>query len=411
MIQEIIEQHASEAGFLWNLRDAAARDPHYLLSDVLRLDERVEGHLDGLRLAGAEGWAICAAALEEEDLAGEVFVAAAIAIDRGDLKGIARVLDVCERAPDLQRGVASALGWLPFGAIQRILPGLLHPDCPPPLHWMGIAACSSHRQDPGPALRYALYSDDLRLRARALQSVGELARADLSPEVRSRPGGDDESCRFWAAWTLWMFGAHEATEVLVDLARGGGRHTNEAAVLAVRRLGAQDARALIETLAARPETARAAVVAGGALGSPTLVPWLLSCMEIPEMARLAGESFTLITGADLAVERLSCKAPEGFRSGPSEDEADPRVALDPDENLPWPEITKTGAWWGKNRGRFSQERYLVGQPITSPWAQQVLRQGYQRQRAAASLELAIASPGQPYFDVCAPGSQQRRLLG
>jgi hypothetical protein len=56
VIPTIIEQHAEEAAFLWLLRDAAVRAPHYSLKNLADLDNRVEAHLDGLRIAGLEGW-------------------------------------------------------------------------------------------------------------------------------------------------------------------------------------------------------------------------------------------------------------------------------------------------------------------------------------------------------------------
>jgi hypothetical protein len=41
----------------------------------------------------------------------------------------------------------------------------------------------------------------------------------------------------------------------------------------------------------------------------------------------------------------------------------------------------------------------------------ILRYGYQRQRAAAALELAMMHPSQPLFNVKAPGFRQQKLLG
>jgi hypothetical protein len=48
----------------------------------------------------------------------------------------------------------------------------------------------------------------------------------------------------------------------------------------------------------------------------------------------------------------------------------------------------------------------MGKPISIDWLEQVLRIGYQRPRAAAALELAILRPGQPLFEVRAPGFRQ-----
>jgi hypothetical protein len=63
------------------------------------------------------------------------------------------------------------------------------------------------------------------------------------------------------------------------------------------------------------------------------------------------------------------------------------------------------------QGQFHQgARYLLGKPMNPDWLRDILRNGRQRQRAAAALELALQQPGQPLFEVCAPGFRQQRLL-
>src|SRR6266545_7759308 len=74
----VIVQHAEETAFLWTLRRRAIGEPHYALKDLAALDDRVEAHLDGLRIAGAGGWEICKANLVNEG-AGEVFAVAGLA--------------------------------------------------------------------------------------------------------------------------------------------------------------------------------------------------------------------------------------------------------------------------------------------------------------------------------------------
>ena len=86
-----------------------------------------------------------------------------------------------------------------------------------------------------------------------------------------------------------------------------------------------------------PRHARLAVTACGIIGDPAFVPWLIGRMEIPELARAAGESFSMITGVDLAYDDLDTDAPEGFQAGPNDNPDDDNVALDPDEDLPWPD--------------------------------------------------------------------------
>ena len=63
IIEDIITQHAEEASFLWLMRSLAVKAPHYSLADLAELDDRVEAHLDGLRIAADAGWTICKEAL------------------------------------------------------------------------------------------------------------------------------------------------------------------------------------------------------------------------------------------------------------------------------------------------------------------------------------------------------------
>ena len=56
-------------------------------------------------------------------------------------------------------------------------------------------------------------------------------------------------------------------------------------------------------------------------------------MEVPELARVAGEAFTMITGVDIAYEDLEGEWPEDFEAGPTESPEDEDVEMDPDEDL------------------------------------------------------------------------------
>jgi uncharacterized protein (TIGR02270 family) len=181
--------------------------------------------------------------------------------------------------------------------------------------------------------------------------------------------------------------------------------------MALRRMDLGAAHNWRLALAQEPDTMRLAVIGAGVIGDPVSIPWLIDQMTIPELARVAGESFSMITGVDLAFEDLEGEWPEGFEAGPTEDPEDENVAMDPDEDLPWPDPELIDKWWYMHRRDFlSGTRYLVGKPMSFEWLQDVLRNGRQRQRAAAALELAIRQPGQPLFEVRAPGFRQQQLL-
>jgi len=410
IIENIIEQHAGEVSFLWLLRDKAVHAPHYLLKDLAKLDGRVEAHIDGLRVAGDVGWEVCKGALGVGE-SGEVFSAAVLAFESGDEKRIKAVLEVVEEKPESCRGLVSALGWLTWQQAEIHVAKLLTEESPL-LRCVGLAAYAAHCQDPGRALTDALRDVHPIVRARAIQSVGELGRKDLLPFIQDNLTAKDEFCRFSAACSATLLGDAGSATVLKSFVNKDFPWPEDALKIAMRRMALASAIDWQAELAKQADTMRLAIIAAGAIGDPVLITWLMEQMTVPELARVAGESFTMITVVDIAYADLDGNRPEGFESGPTENPEDEDVEMDPDEDLPWPKPELIHAWWEKNKSGFrSGSRYLMGQPITYEQTENVLRTGRQRQRHAAALELSMLKPGHPLFEVRAPGFRQQRMLG
>lgn len=409
IIPEIVSQHAEEAAFLWLLRSNATHAPHYSLKDLAQLDGRVEAHLDGLRVAGEPGWELCKAGLGNEEN-GEVFAASVTAFESGIESRIRAVLEAVQKTPELSTGLISALGWMPFQQVAPHAQRLLAAESPLK-RLVGLAAYAIHRQDLGTSLKDSLASADLSLRARALKAVGELGKANLLPFVKSNLAVEDLTCRYWAAWSGALLGEPAAIPLLRHLAESRHAQRESACAMALRRMSVQEAQAWLKVLASRPEALRLAVQAAGVIGDPTHIPWLIQQMANPAMARVAGESFTYITGVDLAYDDLDTDKPEGFEAGPTENPEDENVDMDPDEDLPWPNPQLIEKWWFTHRVQFTNgARYLCGQLMTIESLNQVLRTGRQRQRTAAAIELAMRQPGIPLFNTSTSGFQQQALL-
>ena len=108
---ELCEEHAVDASFLWLLRDQAVVSPNYNLHELAELDERVEAHLDGLRLAGEVGWQVAESNLSWQE-AGEVFTGTAIAFAMGRKKLIDQVMEIGAQSMKTMRGAISGIAWI-----------------------------------------------------------------------------------------------------------------------------------------------------------------------------------------------------------------------------------------------------------------------------------------------------------
>lgn len=401
----VVSRHAEEAAFLWTLRNRAVTEPHYTLKDLAALDERVEAHLDALKIAGDTGWQLSSENLVN-DGPGEMFAVAVVAFSAGDRARMLAALNAGTASAKTRPGLVSALGWLDFVAVSPWIARLL--EAKSPLHRsVAIAASAIHRRDPGLALIAAIDDADPTLRARALRAAGELKRHDLEGPLREHLKDKDDACRFWAAWSSTLNGVGAGLATLTSWFERDDAFTYRALQLGLRALTLEDSRQWVSRLAKEPAHERAAVIGAGVVGDPASIPWLIRRLEVPELARLAGEAFSMITGADLSFDDLDRDAPASEAS--DEVSIEEVLDLNYESNLRWPSPELIQQWWEKNGHAFSPGgRYLTGGPITPPAARKVLVSGKQRQRAAAALELALLDPNQVLYEVRARGGWQQQ---
>ena len=411
VIPHIIDQHAEEAAFLWLLRNNAIDAPHYDLNDLAKLDDRIEAHLDGLRIAGDYGWKVCCENLQLKE-SGEVFTAAILALEGQSGEQINEVYHVVEEVPETVNGLVSAFGWVEPQHLQGKVSGLLASEKP---FWrkVGIAACAIHRVDPRDFLESAIHDDDIELRARALKAVGELGRVDLNRVLLEQLNHDNHDIRFWAAWSAVLTGNRERA---LNLLRLEIESNSEFCILAMHLvlpvLDLQSVKNTLKLLAINKETLRKAIIGAGLSGDPCYIPWLIQHMNDAALAKVAGEAFSYLCGVDLAYQDLEGELPNGTQSVPTENADDDDVAMDPDEDLPCPDPLLVQQWWQENKHRFKPDvRYLYGNPSNETHCEWLLRKGTQRLRYAAALTLALMHKGQVLFEVRACGKRQQKALG
>ena len=406
----VINQHAEESAVLRNVRSVLVVAPHVKLRHLRRLDDRLAAHLDGLAVAGEFGWRLCKVALENPGV-GEVFAATVRAIEDKNSHGLDKLLALVEAVPESQPGLVSTFGWVSAQFLQGTIKNLLTSSRP--FHrQVGIAACAMHQVDPGTALDAAVADDDALLRARGLRVAGECGRRDLLDVCLAALTDADAACRFWAANSAVLLGERgKAIDVLKEMILHVGQFRTRALRLVLKRLDAPQANILLKALAPNPAHIRLLIQGAGIAADPHYVPWLIKQMEVPKLNRLAGESFSFITGLDLSYLDLDGNPPVNFESGPDDNPDDTDVSMDPDDSLPWPDPVKIQAWWDAQKPRFSEgSRYFMGEPVNVQNCKQVLREGYQRQRIAAAEYLCLLQPGTHLFPTSAPAWRQQRWL-
>jgi uncharacterized protein (TIGR02270 family) len=411
----VVLQHVQDSAALRHVRTVLVRAPHVKLHQLQRLDERLAAHLDGVAVAGPHGARMCAEALESPGV-GEVFAAAASALEAHDAAALERLVVLAGALPEARRGLLSALGWVSAAQLKGIVSPLLA-AADPLRRALGLGACRMHHADPGAVLVTALGDADPALRIEALRCASALGRVELLSQVQGAGVGADPAVAFHAAWAACLLGDRAAAlEALSAVAQGDSAHAAEACATLLQAADLSRAQAWVRELAKTgrdtPAGLRKLVRACGLLGDPHFVPWLIDLMRDDGVARLAGESFSMITGADLAALDLERKPPEGIEFGPNADPLDQAVALDEDESLPWPEQGQVQAWWRQRAaGMPAGNRFFVGAPPSPEHLARVLREGFQRQRVAAARLRCLHQPGSALFATAAPAwRQQRRVL-
>lgn len=407
-LNPIIAEHFEEASFIWLQRSNAIYAPNYSPQQFADLDERLEAHIDGLRVAGDEGWRLAEAALENEGPE-DFFLAAVLAIEAADDR-FDKLIERAREIPEVIPGFVSALGWVSAQYLSGRVKTMLE-DASPRKQMLGLAACSMHRKDL-PNLAQFLTAQAPSVRSRALRAAGELGRVDLLTQVCAALNDIKVEARFWAAWSAVLLGDREgALETLVSYAMKTGERQMQAMQLALLAMTPATGHEFLQNLPSFPHIERLRIIGSGYVGLTQYVPWLLEQMAKPQHARIAAEAFVNITGADFNLDQLETLPPEDFEDGPTDDPDDENVELPEDIALPWPDLEKIMLWWSKNQACFqSGVRYFLGKPVTSEHCTHILKEGFQRQRVVASFHLSLLNPGTLLFPTAAPAWRQKRML-
>jgi uncharacterized protein (TIGR02270 family) len=305
----------------------------------------------------------------------------------------------------------SAFGWVSAASLRGISKALLESSSTF-RRQVGLATCAMHQVDPGAPATSALNDADMALRARALRVAADRGRIDLRQACADAMADEDAGCAYEAARASVLLGDRRAAmTALATTALQPGPWRARSLGLMLKLCSQAQAVEILKPLSQDPASTRLLIRGIGVAGDPHLVPWLIHQMQDLKLTRIAGESFSLITGLDLAALDLERKPAENIEAGPSDNPADEDVSADEDDGLPWPDPMKIADWWQANGHRFAPgTRYFMGEQPSPAHCLVVLKTGFQRQRIAAAEYLCLLTPGTPLFNCAAPAWRQQRWL-
>jgi len=405
---DVVQLHAEETAMLHGARARLTRAPHIALEALARMDARIAAHLDGMDVAARSNPDLpdC---LSTVDGGGATFTLTVRALEERNRMRLDELIGLAHGDPDAFKGLLSATAWVEPSRLRGLIPDLLG-SAEPARRIVGISASAMHRVDPRVAT--CVQDQDPRVRARAFRAAGEIGKQELVSLCARCLADPDPGVQFWAAWSAVLLGDRQsALDFLAE--RAGQEHEwrPRAVALALRAMPVGQGHSLLQGFAQIEDQRRDLVHGSGLVGDPAYVPWLIGQMSDDRLARLAGESFTMITGLDLSRPPFYREHPANFESGPTEDPADENVGMDEDDDLPWPDQAKVQEWWGQNAARFTiGVRHFMGAPPGRAHCIHVLKNGYQRQRIAAAFHLVLLNPGTPLFEWRAPASRQQSAL-
>ncbi|MGQ7846627.1 TIGR02270 family protein [Granulosicoccus sp. 3-233] len=410
IIDNIVYQHAENAcALLWQWQRALS-EPHYDFNDLCLLENSIDANLDGLTLAGDAATPFIREMHDAGD-EGAVFVSAMQALCTDKPCAFMDQVAACQESEQTRYELSLALTWMADQATKPILDNLAEQPGPTSL-LLRLSVGLAHRQVPDHLVRSGLSHEDTRVRTAALRAVADLPDQRLRNDLPAQASHEPREC-LQLARALVSQGEHgRGYDLLESLALSETEQASDAVRLVMLGAEPERSRKLLQQLDTLGDRQRDVIRGLGLLGDPGNLDRLLQACINPQLARLAGESISMITGARLSEHDLDRDDEVGMATSLlNDDPTDDNVRLDEDENLPWPDSDRLADWClSAVRDTSADMPLLCGYQRTAELLQHVLQQGLQRQRSVAADLMKSRQPGKPYCNTCLPTSRQRHFM-
>lgn len=409
---DLVEESLDEAAFLWKRWEADLTSPTRNLNEVgLWTEDRLQGALDGVRVAGDGVVRLIQSAIEGNDPA-QLAVCAHLLAGRCPAEACRQLGEVVREATGLRlwsmiRGIEAAELDASFAPVTAIL------SSSGPEHLAALWRLKAFRRSsPGTEIAAAFASGEPLTQVEALRVLRHVRDDSAGKYVAAGLKSDSLAVRKAAIECGVRQRQASAWEVARRLAYERDPESGPFLSL-LACVGSPDDAQLVIGALREPALQRSGLFALGYLGTPEAVEICLAAMRNPKLARGAGEAYCAITGVDLQREGLvAADAEEG---GPPPDlDADPldsNLVPTPDQLWPLPDEKRIRGHWEAAKSRYVQGvRHLRGKPVDLDALVAAVESGPMLRRPDLITELTIRSGGRYDVEPRAFVPVQRRMM-
>ena len=295
-IRDILEEHLSEFGDLWEQRERSIFSPEWTLQDLSAHEARAEAHLDGLRIAAANSIDLARPALlsEEPGLAiAATFVLTAFGVPEFERE----VLQALSTSPPKARnGIRIGLRHCDVTRVVPVLVELATSSTATPVRAAALDVVAFHRLPPPKGIPTLFGDPNPEVRRLAFDAAGRFGGPWSYDVLRDALDGELPELRIAAL----RASARMGLPGLDESCRQAGTRAHNPVPEALEFLGAlgdpKDV-AVFQNMMSHPALATAALSALGKLGFVAGIAMILEAIGDDDRGRAAAAAFARMTGA------------------------------------------------------------------------------------------------------------------
>ncbi|WP_281557385.1 hypothetical protein [Thalassomonas sp. RHCl1] len=346
VIKSVIDSHFDEASDCYTDLLATENSPQFARYRH-ELHQRLMANLEGLMLSGDYGWSLCQQSLENEaNSASEHFIVAFLAFEFNDIRYVKNMLGNAFIDSSFFKATSNALCWRSwkkaqfwasqFSQSEKINDRLL-----------GLQAFRYHQQQAPLSLKTAVEtcfnSQHKVARDFLLTNVITDKETELLPVLTPFISNELNAGNFNLICKCISLQGVQLIDRLLPFISQENSNQEAAVAFVFSRIAVPKRCQWLNYLKAHPNDIRLLLIAIGAMADSQYLDWVIKQMDSPEYARLAGKTFSLLTGIDLNERGW-------VLNDASLDQA--WLAYDFDETLDWPDKSQVIA----NRASWQEQQ-------------------------------------------------------